>query len=131
MKLVLDTNIYCDFAEGIDEAVDIIAKFNKNVYLPSVVIGELHYGFKKGSREVFNNKKLREVISSLEIDIIDVNRNVAKKYAAIYMSLQQKGKKIPINDVWIAASCMEIGGTLFTRDKHFNSVEQIESIVMS
>jgi len=38
--------------------------------------------------------------------------------------------KIPINDVWIAACCMEIGGTLLTRDKHFELVDQIEAMVL-
>jgi predicted nucleic acid-binding protein len=28
----------------------------------------------------------------------------------------KKGTKIPINDVWIAASCMEVGGTLLTKE---------------
>ncbi len=38
--------------------------------------------------------------------------------------------KIPINDVWIAASCMEVGGTLLTRDKHFEVVDQIDAIIL-
>jgi predicted nucleic acid-binding protein len=38
--------------------------------------------------------------------------------------------KIPINDVWIAACCMEIGGTLLTRDKHFELVDQIGAMVL-
>jgi len=42
----------------------------------------------------------------------------------------EKGKKIPINDVWIAACCMEVGGTLLTRDRHFQHVEQIETFVL-
>ncbi len=130
MKLVLDTNIYCDYAEGISETVDIIAKNNENIYIPSIVIGELRYGFMKGSRWNFNNNKLRHVINRLNINIIDVDQDVAKKYAIIYKSLVIKGKKIPINDVWIAACCMEVGGSLITRDKHFESVEQIESILM-
>lgn len=131
MKLVLDTNIYCDYAEGISETVDIIAKYNKNIYIPSVVIGELQYGFMKGSKWDFNSNKLSQVIHRLDINIIDVDQYVAKKYAIIYKSLAIKGKKIPINDVWIAACCMEVGGSLITRDKHFESVEQIESILMS
>ena len=48
----------------------------------------------------------------------------------VYLSLQKKGIKIPINDVWIAACCMEVGGTLLTRDKHFESVDQIEAMVL-
>ncbi|HEC62008.1 MAG TPA: PIN domain-containing protein [bacterium] len=49
----------------------------------------------------------------------------------IYLSLQKKGAKIPINDVWIAASCMEVGGTLLTRDRHFKVVEQIETVLFA
>jgi predicted nucleic acid-binding protein len=66
----------------------------------------------------------------LQIEIIDVSINVARKYALICLSLAKKGTKIPINDIWIAASCMEIGGTLLTRDQHFQHIEQIETVVL-
>ena len=130
MKIVLDTNIYCDFAEGIPDAVDAMATYGEYIFIPSIVIGELSFGFMKGSRQQFNEKKLQQIISRLRIEIIDVNKNVARRYALIYLSLVKKGAKIPINDVWIAACCMEVGGTLLTRYKHFEFVDQIESIVL-
>jgi predicted nucleic acid-binding protein len=130
LKLVLDTNIYCDFAEGLPDAVDAIATYGQSIFIPSVVIGELFFGFMKGSRQQFNEKKLRQVVSRLKIEIIDVNTNVARKYAMIYLSLQERGIKIPINDVWIAACCMEVGGILLTRNKHFELVDQIEAVVL-
>ncbi len=130
MKLVLDTNIYCDYAEGLPHAVEFLATRGDDIYLPSIVLGELTYGFMKGSRQQFNERKLQEVIKKLKIEIINVNRNVSRKYAIIYLSLVKKGAKIPINDVWIAACCMEVGGTLLTRDHHFQCVEQIETVVL-
>ena len=130
MKLVLDTNAYCDYAEGLPDVVDIMATRSQSLSIPSVVLGELHYGFMKGSRQQLNEKKLRQIISHLKIEIIDVNADVARKYASIYRSLEKKGTKIPINDVWIAACCMEVGGTLLTRDQHFEAVDQIEVIVL-
>ena len=130
MKLVLDTNIYSDYAEGVPETVDFMATQGEQIYLPSVVIGELHFGFMKGQRQIFNEKKLKQFINLLNVDVIDVNADVARKYATIYLSLLKKGHIIPINDVWIAASCMEIGGTLLTRDKHFDVVDQIESVIL-
>ena len=130
MKLVLDTNIYCDFAEGLPDAVDVIATYGQSVFIPSVVLGELFFGFMKGSRQQFNEKKLRQVVSRLKIEIIDVNTDVARKYAMIYLSLQKKGIKIPIHDVWIAACCMEVGGTLLTKDNHFEWMDQIEAMVL-
>lgn len=130
MKLVLDTNIYCDFAEGLPDAVDAIAAYGQSIFIPSVVLGELFFGFMKGSRQQLNEKKLRQIVSRLKIEIIDVNTDVARKYAVIYLSLQKRGMKIPINDVWIAACCMEVGGTLLTRDKHFELLDQIEAMVL-
>ena len=130
MKLVLDTNIYCDFAEGVPETVEAIALHGEQIYMPAVVIGELVFGFLKGARQQFNERKLRQVISRLKIEVVDVTADVARKYALIFLSLQNKGTKIPINDVWIAACCMEVGGTLLTRDKHFKAVEQIDSMII-
>jgi tRNA(fMet)-specific endonuclease VapC len=130
MKLVLDTNVYCDYAEGIPNVVDYMAIHGEDIFLPSIVIGELTYGFMKGSRQKFNERKLQEIIKKLQVEIIDVNQNVSRKYALIYLSLVKKGTKIPINDVWIAACCMEIGGTLLTRDRHFQHVEQIETMIL-
>jgi len=130
LKLVLDTNIYCDYAEGLPDVVDAIATYGQSIFIPSVVLGELLFGFMKGSRQQFNEKKLRQVVSRLKIEVIDVNTDVARKYAVIYLSLQKRGIKIPITDVWIAACCMEVGGTLLTRDKHFESVDQIETMIL-
>ena len=126
MKLVLDTNIYCDFAEGVPTVVDILAEFGDELYLPAIVIAELTYGFMKGTRHEQNEKKLQEIVSKLQIHIIDIDKNVARKYALIYLHLVTKGQKIPINDVWIAACCMDIGGTLLTRDNHFAAIDLID-----
>jgi predicted nucleic acid-binding protein len=130
LKLVLDTNVYCDYAEGLSDVVDAIATFGQYIFIPAVVIGELDYGFRKGARKAFNERKLKQMITRLQIEIIDVNMSVARKYAIIYLSLSRKGKKVPINDVWIAACTMELGGTLLTRDKHFSAVDQIETMIL-
>ena len=131
MKLVLDTNIYSDYAEGLPAVVNFLAIHGEEIFLPSIVLGELSYGFMKGSRQRFNERKLQEFMRKLQIEIIDVNHNVARKYGIIYLGLVQKGAQIPINDVWIAACCMETGGTLVTRDRHFRNVEQIETMVIN
>ena len=130
MKLVLDTNVYCDYAEGIPNVIDYMAIHGEDIFIPSIVIGELTYGFMKGSRQKFNERKLQEIIKKLQVEIIDVNQNVSRKYALIYLSLAKKGTKIPINDVWIAACCMEVGGSLLTRDRHFQHVDQIEVMIL-
>ena len=130
MKLVLDTNIYFGYAEGLPDVVEAMAHHGEFLLIPSMVIGELNYAFMKSKRQQFNERKLRQVISRLEVEIIDVTADVARKYGMIFLSLERKGTKIPVNDVWIAACCMEVGGTLLTRDKHFTLIDQIDTMVL-
>ncbi len=73
---------------------------------------------------------LDKIIKSLEIQVIDITRSVASKCGLIYLSLVKKGRQIPLNEVWIAACCMEVGGTLLTRDQHFVHVEQINKMII-
>jgi tRNA(fMet)-specific endonuclease VapC len=130
LKLVLDTNICSDYAEGLPKVVEAIVQYGQSLYLPATVLGELTHGFMKSSRQDYNEKKLRQFINRLQVEIIRVDEDVARKYGLIYFSLQKKGSKIPINDVWIAACCMNVGGVLLTRDRHFQRVEQIETIFL-
>jgi tRNA(fMet)-specific endonuclease VapC len=106
LKLVLDTSIYSDFAEGLPDVVDLLATSGEHLFMPSIVLGELSYGFMKGSRRDLNEKKLRQIISRLKMEIVTVDEHVARKFAIIYGSLVTKGRKIPINDVWIPARRM-------------------------
>ncbi|NTU42362.1 MAG: type II toxin-antitoxin system VapC family toxin [Nitrospirales bacterium] len=47
----------------------------------------------------------------------------AEFYALIYRDLKRKGKPIPSNDLWVAASAMRHGLALFTYDDHFSNIE--------
>jgi predicted nucleic acid-binding protein len=131
MKAVLDTNIYVDFAMGRPDVVDLLAIQSTEILLPAIVMGELFFGFMKGSRTRYNEEKFHRFVTTLEVSIIRVNEEVARKYAIIFSTLTNNGTRIPINDVWIAACCMSVGGTLLTRDRHFHQVGQIDKIILS
>jgi len=131
MKLVLDTNIYVDFGQGRQEVVDLIATQSTEILLPAIVLGELFYGFQKGSKGKENEARLRHFAAVLGVSIIDVDEEVARKYSLVYSALSARGTPIPINDVWIAACCMNVGGTLLTRDRHFEHIEQIDKMILA
>lgn len=74
----MDTNIYCDFAEGVPIVVGAIAEHGEHTFIPAMLIGELSYGFMKGKRQEHNERMLRRVISRLKIDIINIDEDVAR-----------------------------------------------------
>jgi tRNA(fMet)-specific endonuclease VapC len=130
MRIVLDTNIYVDFARDKPDVVELLAIQSTEILLPAIVMGELFYGFMKGNRSRYNEEKFHHFVTTLEVSIIPVNEDVARKYAIIFSDLTSKGTRIPINDVWIAACSMSAGGTLLTRDRHFEQVSQIDKIIL-
>lgn len=59
------------------------------------------------------------------IKIFPINEATIPFYAKVYASLRQKGKPIPSNDLWIAASALQQGCGLCSFDKHFQAVENL------
>jgi tRNA(fMet)-specific endonuclease VapC len=57
--------------------------------------------------------------------MIDCNVATALKYGDMKTALKAKGRPIPENDIWIAATALQHGLTLVSRDAHFNEVEEI------
>ena len=39
--------------------------------------------------------------------------------------LMSKGTPIPINDIWIAANCIETGSVLISYNKHFQKIPSV------
>lgn len=126
VKIVLDTNAYCLCDLKNEQALSIAERAN-TLFLPSIVYGELYYGFRHGKRFESNLKRLDQFIYEFDVEMISVDLDIARKFGDIFASLRKKGTPIPSNDIWIAASCMSVGGTLLTADQHFKHVDQIQT----
>jgi len=121
-KLLLDTNIIIEIFDGNKV---IAGKINKasEFYMSSVVLGELYIGI---NRVVNKAKHLKKLTDFLQLCIVlKVDDVTAKYYGEIVAQLYKKGKPIPTNDVWIAATALQHGLTLITQDGHFTEVESI------
>jgi predicted nucleic acid-binding protein len=55
--------------------------------------------------------------------VIPVTDSTAEWFAEVKRGLRARGRLIPINDVWIAASCLEHGAVLLSDDAHFDHVD--------
>jgi tRNA(fMet)-specific endonuclease VapC len=64
-------------------------------------------------------------LSSHRIRFAPIDRNTTEYYAKIYKELRSKGKPIPTNDLWIAATAMQYGGAIFTHDSHFEHITDL------
>ena len=121
MRVLIDTNAYSALIAGDGRVADILAESDA-VLLSPVVIGELYDGFRGGSRNRENREILQRFREKPRTICIPVTENTAEWFAEIKQILRIKGNPIPMNDVWIAASCMEHGASLLSFDKHFTEI---------
>lgn len=119
--VLIDTNAYSALMGGDRDVLDVIADAD-TVYMSVFVIGELLAGFKNGTRENENRELLEVFLSKPTIRIISATFDTSEFFASIKDNLRKSGKPIPINDIWIAAHCMESGSMLITYDKHFSEI---------
>lgn len=116
--VLMDTNAYSALMAGDENALNCIADADI-VYISVFVIGELLSGFKMGTKESNNREILAKFLSKPTVRVLSATYDTSEFFASIKGALRKGGKPIPINDIWIAAHCMETGSMLITYDKHF------------
>ncbi len=119
MKAVLpDTNAFSALFKG-DERVVKALSAAETVRVSTVVMGELYFGFKNGSRYRKNREVLDRFLQKPTVKIVNVSPDTADIFSEIYLNLKKKGNPVPMNDLWIAAQAVENAAVVLTFDRHF------------
>jgi tRNA(fMet)-specific endonuclease VapC len=119
-KCLLDTNIVIAIFSR-DEAVMTELAKSREIFIPSVVLGELYYGAQKSAHKKENTAVIDKFASANTILACDID--TARQYGKIKESLLAKGRPIPDNDIWIAAIAFQHHLPLVTRDLHFKDIK--------
>lgn len=121
MKRCLDTCAYSRLMLA-EPAVRACMEEADVLIMPVVVLGELHAGFEAGTRAVENENRLFSFLELPGVRVQDITWDIARRYAILVNELRRKGTPIPTNDIWIAATALELGARLITYDGHFRTI---------
>lgn len=122
---LLDTNIIIDIFNGSQEFAGRVSKFDQ-LYISTIVLGELYVGVNQVTNRVKHLKKVQDFIAFCTV--LDVDQQTAEHFGEIMAGLRKKGKPIPTNDIWIAASAKQHSLQLVSRDKHFLEVTDLSVV---
>jgi tRNA(fMet)-specific endonuclease VapC len=92
-------------------------QFAEEVFVPSIVLGELYYGARRSHRVAENVARIEDFTRASSV--LDCDHVTARAYGEIKSDLRQIGRPIPENDLWIAAIASQYDLVLITRDAHF------------
>lgn len=121
-KYLLDTNIVIVLFGGGNRIVANVARADE-VFLSSVVIGELFFGAYNSGRVEENINRIKDFAGVNAV--LSTDSETADFYGQIKTQLKSRGTPIPENDIWIVATCLHHGLTLVSRDAHFEAIENL------
>ncbi|MEA5621303.1 type II toxin-antitoxin system VapC family toxin [Cronbergia sp. UHCC 0137] len=90
------------------------------------MLGELLGGFALGNKLELNRYELEKFMESTRVKIFTIDEKTSECYALLYQQLRKKGKPIPTNDIWIAATAVQHNLILFTYDSDFENIENLK-----
>lgn len=117
---LLDTNVLVEALRG-DQDLRVRLASEAGTFVSVVVLGELYFGARKSGRVEPNLALVEELATRTRV--LAVDQETARRYGRLKRDLEGRGRLIPDNDMWIAATALQHGLTLVTRDGHFREVE--------
>lgn len=93
-----------------------------------VTIGELRAGVLVATDVDVRARRLLTLTDALALGPLPIDDAVAEAWAALRVRLRDTGRRMPVNDSWIAATAMSLGIPLVTQDADYVDVAGLEVI---
>jgi predicted nucleic acid-binding protein len=93
-----------------------------------ITVGELRAGVLAAVDVETRDRRLMTLSEALALDPLVVDQSVAEAWARLRVVLRDMGKRMPVNDSWIAATAMSVGVPLVTQDDDYLQVPGLEII---
>jgi len=124
--MILDTTAVTAWAENNPHAVALIMDARRRV-LPVIALGEYEFGVRSSTKRADYERWIRETLLPL-CEVHPVSMETSRIYSPIYHHLETTGQRIQQNDVWIAASAIELNLPVLSRDTDFDRISGLKRI---
>lgn len=116
-RYMLDTNICIYIAKH--QPPEVKVRFEQlkpgQLVMSAITYGELHYGACKSSQRAKALTQLEELVQDIHVENLDLA--AARAYGEIRATLEEKGRLIGNNDLWIGAHAKALDVTLATNNE--------------
>jgi len=93
-----------------------------------ITIGELRAGVLAADDVKIRAVRLATLTRALSLDPVDIDDDVAEQWARLRVLLRDSGKRMPVNDSWIAATAMALEVPIVTQDEDYIELDEIAVI---
>jgi tRNA(fMet)-specific endonuclease VapC len=119
-RYALDTNIVIALIDRDISVRDRVVAADE-IFIPSPVLGELYFGAFQSDHPDANVARIDDLARWYVT--LSIDDATAKIYGRMRRELKAKGRPIPENDIWIAATSQQWSLAVATRDVHFDAID--------
>jgi tRNA(fMet)-specific endonuclease VapC len=124
---LLDTNAVSDLMWGHPKFKTKLASHPDAVVTSVVVLGEIRYGLERlstGKRRADLESRAHSIF--VVLDALPVSDAIVEVYGRVKASLESQGVIVGDNDLWIAATALDLGALLISRDQLFTQIPSLQ-----
>ena len=100
----------------------------KRIAVSAITIGELRLGVLAAQDGPTRARRMETLSVAESLDPFPVDEQVARTWAALRLALRDGGKRMPLNDSWIAATAMTYGMAVASQDEDYDDVPGLRVI---
>jgi predicted nucleic acid-binding protein len=124
---LLDTSVFIASETGrsIDEAL-----LPEEAAISVVTVAELQVGVLAAPDVDTRARRLATLNAVADVETLPVDEPVAAAWARLRVHLAESGRRLKVNDLWIAATAVAHGLPVITQDDDFEPVEGAAGLVV-
>jgi predicted nucleic acid-binding protein len=93
-----------------------------------ITVGELRAGVLAAADVATRDRRLATLSEALTLEPMPIDQPVAEAWARLRVTLRDEGKRMPVNDSWIAATAISLGVPVVTQDADYVELSGLEII---
>jgi predicted nucleic acid-binding protein len=119
-----DTSLFV----AVEQVRSLVGKPPEQVAVSVITIGELRLGVLAAADGPTRAKRLETLTRAEAFDPLPVDAQVARAWATLRLALRDEGKRMPLNDSWIAATAIANHIPVVSQDADYDGVPGLQVI---
>ncbi len=93
-----------------------------------ITLGELRAGVLAASDLSTRDRRLATLAAAMALEPMPIDESVAAAWARLRVMLRDAGRRMPVNDSWIAATAISLSVPVVTQDDDYSNIPGLEVI---
>jgi predicted nucleic acid-binding protein len=119
-----DTSLFM----ALEQDRPLVRTLPERVAVSVITVGELRLGVLTAAEGAIRARRLETLSHAETLEPLPIDTAVANAWAALWLALRDAGKRMPLNDSWIAATAIAARIPVVSQDGDYDDVPGVEVI---